>query len=341
MRAISLACLLVLAGCYRPDPQDGSFRCSPDLGSLCPDGLICSSAGLCVRSLGQDLSGSALDLAADQGGPVGPRSCEERVRSGAFANLVPLMPANTAADEEHLALDPTGTAPRLLFQRGSSLFSAAIMTTDPKTIATPQAVTLLMAPTTMPPPPVIHGGSFTIDGKLWFAGTVAGTTSLYAGTPSGATGFTVAAPRAPTATTCAFSDPVFLQGDATFQLYAAYALAGCGGASYVVRGAADRNLGAFYSALPDSGWSAPSLTSSGLLLLVSSTIGGRHLYAAERSDLQYQFTTAGRVPMGAIGEPIEDRQAVVSNDCRTIYFSSVRAGGAGGADLYAADIAAE
>jgi len=45
--------------------------------------------------------------------------------------------------------------------------------------------------------------------------------------------------------------------------------------------------------------------------------------------------------MASIGESVADHQAVVSADCRTIYFSSVRAGGAGGTDLYAADIAAE
>jgi len=134
-----------------------------------------------------------------------------------------------------------------VFQRGNQLFTASISTSDAKSIGAPQAVTLTPSPT------ALAGGSFTTDGKLWFAGTdVGGNTGLYAGTPSGAAAFTVAAPRQPIAAGCAFSDPVFMQGDATFQMYAAFPLAGCAGASYVVRSALDRDAGAFYSALPDS-----------------------------------------------------------------------------------------
>jgi hypothetical protein len=333
-----VTCALGLAlgqGCYRPEPADGAFTCSPDLGGLCPTGLVCSPQGFCVQSISHDGGASPLDLAGDQASAPHLRSCDERVQAGAFSNLTSLSAANTSADEEHLALDPSSTAPRLLFQRGNNLFAAPISTSDPKSIAAPQPVTLTGGPANL------HGGSFTTDGKFWFAGSDTAGAGLYAATPSGATSFTVAAPRQPIAASCPYSDPFFMQGDATFQLYAAFPLAGCGGDSYVVRGALDRNAGAFYSALPESGWAAPSMTGSGLLLIVSSTIGGRHLYAASRTDFQFQFDSTGRIDLSSLGESVEDRQAVVSPDCKTIYFSSVRAGGAGGADLYAADIAAE
>jgi hypothetical protein len=323
-------------GCYRPQPADSAFTCSPDLGGLCPAGLVCSPQGFCVQTITHDGGATALDLSGDQATVPHLRSCDERVQAGAFSNLTPLSPANTAADEEHIALDPSMTAPRLFFQRGNSLFCASISTSDPKSISAPVSVTLTGGPANL------HGGSFTTDGKFWFSGSDSTGAGLYAGTPSGSATFTVAAARQPISTGCPYSDPWFMQGDSTFQLYAGFPLAGCSGDSYVVRGALDRNAGAFYSALPESGWAAPSMTSSGLLLIVSSTIGGRHLYAASRTDFQYLFASAGRIDLsGSIGEAIEDRQAVVSSDCKTIYFSSVRTGGAGGADLYAADIAAE
>ena len=333
---VTAIAVAVAQGCYRPDPVDGSFRCSPDLGGMCPSGFVCNLDGLCVHHAGTDGGGAPLDLSGDQATAPHVRSCDEKVAAGAFSNLTALTAANTAADEEHLALDPTGTAPRLVFQRGNQLFTAAISSTNAKSISAPQAVVLTGGPATL------HGSSFTTDGKLWIAGTDgSGNTGLYAGTPGGAAAFTVAAARQPIASGCAISDPWFMQGDATFQLYAGFPLGGCGGDSYVVRGALDRDAGAFFSALPESGWAAPSMTSTGLLLLVSSTVGGRHLYAATRTDFQFLFASASRIDMSAIGEAMEDRQAVVSADCGTIYFSSVRAGGAGGADLYAADIAAE
>jgi hypothetical protein len=342
MRAwlIALACagaaaFVAVEGCYGPNPADGAFKCTPDLGGVCPHGLVCSLQGYCVRDGNPDGGGAPLDLAGDQATVPKVLTCDDRVMAGAFANLTALAPANTSSDEGHIALDPTGSAPRLVFQRGNQFFTANISNSNRKQIDTPQLVTLTGGPTTL------QGGSFTTDGKLWFAGTDAGgATGLYAGTPSGVTAFTVAAPRAPIASGCAFTDPVFMQGDSTFQMYAAFPLAGCGSDSYVVRGALDRNAGAFYSALPESGWASPSMTSSGLMLLVSSTIEHR-IYGATRSDFTYQFKSAGRIPMSAIGESVSDFQAVVSADCLTIYFSSVRAGGAGGADLYAADILPE
>ena len=203
-------------------------------------------------------------------------------------------------------------------------------------MAAPQLVTITGGP------PAISGGSFTNDvNKFWFAGTSGGTTSLYAATPTGAASFSVDMTHQPVAANCPFSDPVFMQTNSTYQLYVAFPLAGCSGPSYVARGALDRNIGAFYSALPDTGWAAPSMTPSGFLLLFTSTGSDRHLYGTTRSDYTYQFSSPSRIYMSSIGEAIEDRHAVVNADCTAIYFSSVRSGGAGGADLYAADIAAE
>ena len=322
------------SGCYSPSPSPGAFACSTDFGSICPSGLVCSPQGLCVLLSELDMGHAALDLAGDQSIATVPRTCEQLIAQGAFTHLTPLTLANTAADETHLALDPTGTG-RLLFQRGNQLFSAAIDASNPKSVLAPLAVTLTGGPTTL------NGGSFTSDGKYWFSGTTGSATSLYSSTPTGNT-FAVDAPRAPTASTCAFSDPAFVLGDIKRDLLASYALGGCGGKSYIVQGAADRNLGAFYSALVDTGWASPSFTPSGLTLIVASTDGAPHLYAASRSDLSYQFTGTGRINMtGLGGDGMEDRQLVVSQDCRTLYLSSVRAGGMGGADLYAADILPE
>ncbi len=342
-RASRLVLLALVLGatstaCYRPEPAEGAFRCSLDLGGLCPGGMICSAQGLCIKPGSLDLGTQPLDLAGDQGSAPGTRSCDDRVSQGAFTGLTPLTALNTAADEEHLAWDPTSGAHRLLFVRGNQLYSATISNADGKSVSAPVAVTLSGAPGGM----TLRGGSFSSDGKYWFAGTVGGSTSLYAATRVDSSTFSVAAARAPTAASCAYSDPFLMEGDPMKELYLAYPLNGCTGASYVATGAVDRNIAAFYSSLPEAGWAAPSMTTSGLLLITSSTIGDRHLYASQRSGPQYQFANANRITMpAAIGEAMEDRQAVVSADCSTIYFSSVRSGGAGGADVYAASIAAE
>jgi hypothetical protein len=322
------------AACYRPDPKAGSFSCSVDLGSVCPNGLRCSPEGLCVDPSSLDMGRASLDLSGDQGLPLQPRSCEQLVQQGAFANLTALTNVNSAVDEAHIALDPSGK--HLLFQRGNQVFTAAIDGNNPKNVAAPQSVTLTGGPS------AVHGASFTSDGVLWFAGTSGSSTSLYSATAASDTDFTVGAAHAPVAASCPFSDPVFLLGDATKDLFAAFALGGCSGSSYVVQGRADRNIQAFYSGLVDSGWAAPSLTPSGLGLVVSSTVGSPRLYFSSRSATNYQFVSASRIDMTALGgNGQEDRQLVVSADCRTLYLSSVRSGGMGGADLYAADILPE
>jgi hypothetical protein len=333
--AFALVAGIVVVSCYRPEPSDGSFKCSLDLGGLCPGGFICSPAGLCVQTSVHDMGGAPLDLAGDQASAPVVRSCDDKIVAGAFSNFTALTALNTSADEEHLALDPSKTAPRLVFVRGNQVYAAAISTSDPKSVSAPQAVTVTGGPTT------ITGVNITKDGVLWLSGTTASMTGLYGAIASDTTTYAAAAPRAPIAAGCAYSDPFFMQGDSTLELYAAFPLAGCSGASYIVRGGLDINAGAFYSALGQSGWAAPTMTGSGLLLLVSSTGTDRHLWAATRSSLQYQFGSPSPIDMSSVGAGMEDRQALVNADCTTIYFSSVRTGGAGGADLYAADIAAE
>lgn len=332
---VTVLASLGIAACYRPNPQGGSFTCSVDLGGLCPNGLICSPQGLCVEPRSLDMARVPFDLGGDLRPSVTPRTCEQLVAQGAFANLVPLATANTSDDEGHIALDPSGDG-RLLFQRGNQFFVAAFVAGNPKALLAPQAVTLTGGPATL------HGGSFTNDGKLWFAGSNGGTTSLYSASPVGDHEFAVDAARAPVTSGCPFSDPVFSTGDASKDLFASYALAGCSGKPYLVQGRADRNIQAFYSGLVDSGWSSPSLSSTGLGLVVASTDGPPRLYAASRSATNTQFSGAGRIGMtGLGGDGIEDRQLVVSADCRTLYLSSVRTGGMGAGDLYAADILPE
>jgi len=105
-----VAALVAAEGCYGPSPEDGSFKCTPDLGGVCPAGLQCSAQGFCVRNAGADGGSAPLDLAGDQASPPQMRTCDDRVMAGAFSNLTALTAANTSADEGHIALDPTGTA---------------------------------------------------------------------------------------------------------------------------------------------------------------------------------------------------------------------------------------
>lgn len=328
---LSVLGLLATGGCYQPRPSDGSFSCSPDFGNACPSGYTCK-AMLCVKPGESDLGNSSLDLASDADLAVGPRTCDQRLQQGAFSNLTELKNLDTAADESHLAFDDKDK--RLLFQRGNTLFGASL-SGGLRSPGTPVALTVTGGPTTL------MGGSVTIDGSYWFSGTTAGVTSLYKGTPTGATGFTAVAQTRPTTTGCAFSDPTFEQGLATGGLFASYALAGCNGDSYVVHGANGLESGTFYSAFSDSGYISPSLSPSSLTIFASSVKGAPRLYVSGRSDLVYQFGSTGTLPLAGIGAGTEDRQMIVSTDCSTVYLVSVRAGGTGGADIYAADVAAE
>lgn len=335
---VALGSAALAVGCYNPDVKNGAFSCSMDLGNACPGGFVCAG-GLCVKPTAQDLSLTPLDLAGDQAVVQFVPTCDDFVAQGKFANLTALTAVNTAADEGHIALDTTTANWRLLFERSGTLYASALSGAGHHTAGAPAAVVLTGGPTT------VNGGSFTADGKLWLSGTTGGTTALYTATSTGATSFTVAAPlAAPTSTGCAFSDPVFYKGVASndmsvgLEMYASFALGGCSGQSYVVLGAEGRNIGAFVSALPSPGFASPSLTPTGNGLIVASTPSPASLSIGRRSGPGFQFDAVQPIPMNAIGASTEDRQAVVSADCSLIVFSSVRSGGQGGADLYAADI---
>ena len=322
---------LALGGCYAPHPSDGSFSCSVDFGNACPPGYTCKSS-LCVKPGTSDMSTAGLDLAVSGDLSPGPRTCDQRLQAGGFANLVGLSALNTSSDESHLAFD--GKGKRLVFARGNQLYGASLAG-GLRSPAAPVALTITGGPTTL------TGGSFTTDGTYWFTGTTGGVTSLYKGSPTSTTGFTAVAQARPTTSDCAFSDPSFETGDATAGFFASYALAGCNGQSYVVRGANGRESGTFYSALADASYISPSLSPSALTLFAASVKGAPRLYVSGRSGLDYQFGSTGNLPMGNIGQGIEDRQLIVSDDCSTVYLVSVRSGGTGLADLYAADVAAE
>lgn len=328
---VSALAASALSGCYTPHPSDGSFSCSVDLGNACPPGYTCKS-NLCVKPGTSDMSTAGLDLAVSGDLSPGPRTCDQRLQEAGFSNLKALGTLNSSADEAHVAFD--GKGKRLVFVRGGQLYGASLTggLTAPEA---PVVLTVTGGPTTL------TGGSFTTDGTYWFTGTTAGVTSLFKGTPTGTTGFSAVAQARPTTSDCAFSDPSFEKGDATQGLFASYALAGCNGQSYVVRGANGLESGTFYSALGDASYISPSLSPTGLTLFAASVKGAPRLYVSGRSDLVYQFGSTGNLPMGSIGQGTEDRQIVVSNDCSTVYLVSVRAGGAGLGDIYAADVATE
>ena len=328
-----------LTACYNPSPKPGSFLCDFDAGGLCPSGLICNKAGVCEAPGAQgDMVFTEFDIAMPPDMSHGKRTCDQIVQAGAFSNLTELKSLNTAGDESHLAFDPVGK--QLLFQRGSSLFASSLAG-GYLSPAAPTALTIGGAPATL------NGGSFTTDGHYWFSGTSGSSTSLYDGAPGGGT-FT-ATLHTPTSTTCPFFDPAFVSqtppSSTTNDLLVSFPLNGCSGASYVVRGAKDLNMGAFYSGLTTPGWQSASTTSSGLTLIVASTASASakpQLYTSSRSDTIYQFNTPGALDMSAIGGPsTEDRQMILSDDCSVAYFISVRTGGTGGADIWAAELASK
>jgi hypothetical protein len=332
--------------CYNPSVKNGAFSCSMDLGNACPGGFVCSG-GLCIHPQAQDMAMVPLDLAGDQAVVPFVPTCDDFVSAGKFQNLSPLTTLNTASDEIHLSLDSGSANWRLLYQSGGTLYASALSGSTHNMAAAPVAVTLTGGPTTT------SGGSFTTDGKFWFSGTLAGVTNLYSATSTGPATFNVAAAILPmtgpptTIGTCGFSDPAFYKNTAAndmsvgLEMYATYPLAGCTGPSYAVLGAEGRNIGGFVSALPNSGWASTSLTPTGNGLIVSSQASPRSLSIALRSGFGFQFNGSQPIPMDAIGASTEDYQAVVSNDCTEIYFSSVRTGGKGGADIYVADIVKE
>jgi hypothetical protein len=329
----AVAPLLFLVGCYSPRPADRGFRCDTDLGGLCPEGLHCDAQiGLCVSpSSVADMSYPGIDFSLDAAPLASPRSCDERVRAGAFTGLTNLTAANSASDERSLSLTPDGK--RIYFLRAGALFTATI---DGKNASAATAVTGLTGTVD-----TINGGSLTKDGSYWFSGTKAGVTKLYTGSFTAPTALSVSATAHLPQATCAFADPVFADGKPDGELYLSYPLTGCGQVSYVAQGQVDKNIGAFFSALVVPGYRAPTLLPGALTLLVSSTDTNR-IYYAERPSGDAQWTGTQVVPLDALGAPsTADRQALVSPDCATLYLVADRDAGQGGSDLWAADIAGE
>jgi hypothetical protein len=326
-----------LVACFNPNPADGAFTCTADNDFLCPEGLACNkSTGLCVKTVNND--GGARDaLPSFDGTPfVGPRTCEQRVQQGAFSGLVPLSTLNTAGDEHSIAISGS----QIYYQTTGGVLMTA--TVDKKSAGTPTAVTL----TNFTGVGELHGGSFTNDGSYWFAGSITGTTSLYQGHKVSATSFTVDLTNdkhSPSVTDCTFLEPMLGDGIASGELYLSYQLNSGGvcdaSKNFIVQGFADKNMGTFFGAFNGLGYRAPFLVSD-TTMLIGTTAASPSLYYTTRASADVQWTTALPLPMGSIGAA-KDQQAVVSSDCSTLYLVSNRSGGAGGLDLWAADIAAQ
>ncbi len=339
--AIAAVAAVTVGACYDPHPANGGFQCTIDNQFQCPQGLTCDRGlGLCLTGPA-DLAGPAMDLRfVVDAGPPGARTCDERVRQGAFSNLVNVGSANSSSDESSLSITQDGK--NIFFMREGGFMTATL---NGKNSGVPQAVTISNGPA------VLNGGSIAANGTLWFAGaaTANGAATLYQGTLDAVSGSYVAVAQAlPASTACSFFDPVFLNGSATAELYLTYPLGGCSGASYIARGANKMQLGTFYAAtsLPQgSGLQHPSLTPDGLTLLFSTTDAHPKLMFAVRAstdstndDTQWNGPTP--LSLGSIGAASGgDYQAVVSPDCSTLFLVADRAGGRGGLDLWAADIA--
>lgn len=336
---------LALTGCYTPHPQDGSWKCDVDHDYLCPDGLTCDRTnGLCVRQITPFDGGIDLSLPDLASGPT-VRSCDDKVAAGAFSNLTNLGAVNGSGDEHALALTPDGA--RVYFLDGAGALQTAAL--SGKSAGAPSAVTISSGPTTL------NGGSFTGDGTYWFSGTKAGATQLWSATKTSATMLTATTPLRPTATDCAFTDPVFSAGSAANELFIGYPLGGCANGAMIAIGAKDKDKGAFTGAVGMRNIRSPSLLPApdafARTLLMSTTGAGARLLYSQRSvstagsqTIAGSFSTPHEIPMDGIGAPNGsqgDVQAVVSPDCSTIYLVSDRAGGHGGLDLWAADIAAQ
>ena len=327
-----------LVACFNPNPADGAFTCTADNDFLCPEGLACNRAtGLCVKTVNND-GGGRDALPNFDGTPfVGPRTCAERVQQGAFSGLVPMTTLNTGADERSIALSPDGS--QIYYQTTGGLMTATL---NKKSAGAPSLVTL----TNFTGVGELHGGSFTSDGSYWFAGSIGGTTSLYQGHKVSTTSFTVDLTNdkhSPSVTDCAFLEPTFLGQMANSELYLSYQLNSGGvcdsAKNFIVQGGADKNMGTFYGAFNGLGYRAPFLVSD-TTMVMGTTSASPSLYYTTRASSDVQWTTAVPVPMGSIGAA-KDLQAVVSNDCSVLYLVSNRAGGTGGLDLWAADIAAQ
>jgi hypothetical protein len=333
-----LLIVLVGAGCYHPDPQDGAFKCDAAHGFLCPMNLHCdTSTGLCVHHPALlDMSNSPITFDNDAGITPPARTCGQRVGDGAVAGLTNLgTGVNTAADESGLAVSNDGS--RIYYLSNGALMTAPL--TTPKQAGAAAAVTVTGVDT-------VNGISFASDGSLYVSGVLGGVNEifrLHLDSPTQATLVDAVKDVHKPIGNCAITDLALTGGDPTMSIYVAYPLAGCADSrgSYIAMGALDMQMGTFQAAVPVSGYRAPFAMPDGLTLFFSSVGTSPRLSYATRPSADALFTGPLTLPLSSIGgNGTRDVQAVVSSTCGTLYLSSERAGGKGGLDLWAADIAA-
>jgi WD40-like Beta Propeller Repeat len=334
-----LLAIVVAAGCYNPNPADGAFKCDSANGNLCPMGLHCdTSTGLCVHKPSLlDMSNSPITFDNDASVTPADRTCGQRVGDGAVSGLVNLGAVNGAGDESGLAVTNDGS--RIYYLSGGALMTAPL--TNAKTAGAPQAVTVTGVTT-------VFGISFGSDGSLYASGSAANVNQIFKLHLDSATQATLAMPtdaHQPIGG-CPITDLALTNGDPTLPLYVAYPLAGCsmpnGRGSYIAQGALDTQMGTFVTALPTSGYRAPYVLPDGLTMFLASVGATARLYYAQRPDTDSLWTGPLSLPLSSVGgNGTRDAQAVVSPDCSTLYISSERAGGKGGLDLWAADIASK
>jgi hypothetical protein len=335
LKPLALTIVLALGGCYSPSPQDRGFKCDPSQGSICPEGLYCDPVlGLCVAQLvNHDMGLGDLHRSFDLNIAPGPRSCDDRVAAGAFSGVTNLGDANSPGDETSISVTSDGT--RIYFMSDSTLMTAALTSAKAAGAASPVTIT--------GGPAIVQGGAVAKDGTFWFAGsdTASGpntNTQLYTGHFVDPTHLTVDGAHLPQGK-CPFTDPALLDGDPAKELYVSYPLAGCTEpvGPYIAQGLVDKQIGAFIGALAAPGFRAPSLLPGGLTMLFSSVGAGARLSYAQRPSQDALWT--GPTTLPGLGASVRDVQAVVSADCSVLWVVSERAGGHGGLDLWAADIA--
>jgi hypothetical protein len=329
----------LVTGCYGPNPKDGAFKCDGADGYLCPQGLLCDrTTNLCVHTLSvPDMAIGSLTGGTDGGLVVAP-TCDVHVRAGGFKNPAPLA-VSTAGDDNFVSVSGDGKS--LLFSANGTPTLAAIDPNNPRTVSGAQAVTL-----TGPAGLVFLGGAFDKNGTIWVAGlSNANNTSLiYKGTLAGTT-LTLDAMTHQPGSSCMggfIASPIFVSFDPAAELIVQGPLAGCRVAptTMVASGVLDRNFGAFAAAV-NNGMTlgGPGLTPSGLTLLTASQGAGGRVYFATRATLDTQFDNPNLIDMGAFGTgSTRDVQMVVHPSCKVVYLVTQRAGGAGGTDIWVADI---
>ena len=327
-----LASLLLVAGCYDPNPADKGFKCDKSTNYLCPEGLTCDfDIGLCVRHPEHHDLGYP-DLALDHDASIEnpAQSCGDKVSTGALSGMTNLGAVNTAADEGALAV--TNDGKHIYYMSGATLMTADL--TGPKAVGTPAAVTVTGVQQ-------INGMAFASDGSLFIAGSDGVTNQIFKMKLDSDTAIELVDKHQPIGG-CAITDVALTNGDITDDFYVAYPLAGCdmpeGRTSYIAQGNLDKQMGAFVAALPTSGYRAPFIIGTTTMLL-SSVGANARLFYAFRPDSTSGWTGPLNMNLTSVGGAGKrDVAAVVSPDCKTVYFVSERAGGKGGLDLWAADV---